>query len=256
MKVLDFCSKDGCGRLLSSPEEFARDTCRYCIRGVEANTATFFETFKATMSYAVQSLQPNLKLNLTKRTTKPEAPQPDTVTWEEAKGIGGMACTKMVKGIIKVNYELIAKNATYHSKETGDDLTEFLPQYIAEIQLHELIHAVGQIDHTAKQLYKRPQVTNKVFSQVTNAMGHSIWAKGWGLVNAKPPCPVIELDTEPAEVNTNPTTPRRTLFKPPLPVGVDMDANSTPPTDGLDAISRAYLEGGRLTSERAKTGSY
>lgn len=36
----------------------------------------------------------------------------------------------------------------------------------------------------------------------------------------------------------------------------NMDTNQIPSTDGLDAITRAYLEGGRLASDRAKVGSY
>jgi hypothetical protein len=377
--VLDFCNKEGCGRLLSSPEELARDTCRYCLRGLEANTSTFFETFKATMTYSLQSLRPKSTPKTSKRPTLPPPPKaPERVTWEEATKIGGMACTRLRTGVILVNYELIAKNATGHCKVTGEDLTEFLPKYLAEIQLHELIHAIGQIDHTGRQVVKRPKASNKVFSRLQNAMGFEIWAKGWHLQNAKPPCPVIDLDDKPAKVNTDRTpnisepspsnlrpqlpealgyksytespvsspsygygqehiresseskvsrrlhnnpsvsptrlgslpescdtnalndsstpdillssdkepsagqfpdspqfrlasqvnrksesnkdfnmataTPKRTLLKPLQPTGGDMDTNLEP--DGLDPITRAYLEDGKLAEERAKAGGY
>lgn len=87
--MLDFCK---CGRLLTSPEELTHDVCRYCFRGIEASTTAFFETFRATMSYVIQStrrraiksIKSKPKTKATAKVTKSKA-KPAKVTKSTAK---------------------------------------------------------------------------------------------------------------------------------------------------------------------------
>jgi len=214
LDLLNFCKQDG--RILQSPEERDNGLCRYCYRGIAANTSAFFSTFRATMNYTVQSVIPR-RVSKSRRLKPSIEPHTDLVTWADSSPDfrGHLASTTMKTREIHFNWEGVTRGATKTAKVTKGNIEDSLSDYIATIQVHELIHAVGQVGHTTQRSLGYKVASNRAFDKVISLMGHT-----WGTAINKG---VADLD----EVNTDLPNPHRTLDKVPAPESLPMSTNLT-----------------------------
>lgn len=225
--MLNFCSEPTCRRLLSSPEEITKDKCRYCLRGIEASTSAFFSTFRATMTYAL----PRPKSRKTKaKAERISPPSPVAVAWVDAEPDckNHMAETCLSKGEIRISYIAVAKFAVEAAKAFKTDIETATLKTVAEVEVHELIHAWGQVGHTTQKRLGYQVATTRVFDKVASLMGHSVW---WGIrmMNKGPDIAalnrqVVDLDN----LSAGSAMTGATVDKQPTPEEPDMDTNLTP----------------------------